>query len=67
MNQLPTPRSWTSTLLGTALTILFASIAVSWSIMILQSITTPLMVIIGVIGLVWAVATIRRRHRHDDW
>lgn len=67
MNHVPTPRSWASTLLGAALMILFASIAVSWSLMILQSMAKPLTIILGLISLVWMVVLLRRRVRRDEW
>ena len=67
MNQIPTPRHWASSLLGVALTILFASIAVSWSLMILESIAAPLTLILGLVSVLWLVAVVRRRVRGDDW
>ena len=67
MNQIPTPRSWASSLLGIALTILFASIAVAWTLMILESIARPLTLILGLVSVLWVVAVVRRRIRGDEW
>ena len=66
MRDTPSPQQWPSRLLGAALCLLFAAIAVSAALQVLATMVRPLVVIGSVGAVVWLVIVIRGRAA-DRW
>lgn len=61
MSELPQPQRWPSRLLSAAFCLFCAAMLLSWTLQLLQSISGPLVVIVGAASLLWMLLALRRR------